>query len=107
MNCLCLFPSGYRSIELKPLAAVSVELSCSSRELQVIGPIQIILPLPDNSGLRVSDPVPAWAFHSQTGTKRIFTLFYFISFYFIGPKKIRKQSLKHSLQIKSGHVFRA
>ncbi|XP_076118978.1 protein FAM171B-like [Alosa pseudoharengus] len=59
--------SGYRSIELKPVAAVSVELSCKSREVQVTGPIQISLLLPDNSGLSVSDPVPAWAFDSKAG----------------------------------------
>lgn len=47
-----------------------MELSCNSRELQVTGPIQITLPLPDNSGLRVSDPVPAWAFDSKTGKKK-------------------------------------
>lgn len=70
INRSFLFLSGYRSIELKPLAAVSVELGCNSRELQVTGPIQITLPLPDNSGLRVSDPVPAWAFDSKTGKKK-------------------------------------
>ncbi|KAL2081277.1 hypothetical protein ACEWY4_023130 [Coilia grayii] len=59
--------SGYRSIELKPVAAVSIELSCNSRELQVTGPIHITLPLPGNTGLSVSHPVPAWTFDRAKG----------------------------------------
>ncbi|KAG7466819.1 hypothetical protein MATL_G00146390 [Megalops atlanticus] len=59
--------SGYRSIELMPVAAVSVQLFSDGKEIQVTGPIQITLPLPDSTSLRASDAVPAWTFDMKTG----------------------------------------
>ncbi|XP_056145864.1 protein FAM171B-like [Lampris incognitus] len=59
--------SGYTSVELSPMAAVSVQLFSAEVELHVSGPIQITLPLPDNSGLRPSNAVPAWCFNHMTG----------------------------------------
>ncbi|XP_063068922.1 protein FAM171B-like [Engraulis encrasicolus] len=59
--------SGHRSIELKPVAAVGVELSCNREPLQVKGPIHITLPVPENTGLTVSQPLPAWSFDKATG----------------------------------------
>ncbi|XP_023280701.1 protein FAM171B-like [Seriola lalandi dorsalis] len=59
--------SVFRSIELRPAAAVSVLLYSGDEELRVRGPIQISLPLGHNTFLRASDTVPAWAFNLKTG----------------------------------------
>ncbi|XP_077403085.1 protein FAM171B [Vanacampus margaritifer] len=59
--------SVFRSIGLKPLAAVSVLLYAGGEELQVRGPIQLSVPLGGSSHLRTSDTVPAWALNLQTG----------------------------------------
>ncbi|XP_014912653.1 protein FAM171B isoform X2 [Poecilia latipinna] len=59
--------SVLRSIELKAVAAVSIQLYSGSQELQVRGPIQISLPLEHNTHLRSSHTVPAWAFNLKTG----------------------------------------
>ncbi|KAM4710801.1 protein FAM171B isoform 1-T1 [Anableps anableps] len=59
--------SVFRSIELKAVAAVSVQLYSGGEELQVRGPIQINLPLEHNTHLRSSNTVPAWAFNTKTG----------------------------------------
>ncbi|XP_029103091.1 protein FAM171B isoform X2 [Scleropages formosus] len=59
--------SGFRNVELSPVAAVSAHLLSDGKEIQVTGPIQITLPLTDNTGLRASDAVPAWAFDTKTG----------------------------------------
>ncbi|MBN3308425.1 F171B protein, partial [Amia calva] len=59
--------SGYKTIELNPLAAINVQLFSSGKEVQVTGPIQITLPLPDRTRMRPADTVPAWAFDSKTG----------------------------------------
>ncbi|XP_072541131.1 protein FAM171B-like isoform X2 [Salminus brasiliensis] len=59
--------SGYRSIELNPVAAVSVQLLCSEEDIQVTGPIQITLPLPKSSQSKPSDTIPAWSFNRKTG----------------------------------------
>ncbi|XP_017547054.2 protein FAM171B-like [Pygocentrus nattereri] len=59
--------SGYRSIELKPVAAVSVQLLCNGGEVQVTGPIQITLPLSESSQSKPSDTIPAWSFNRKTG----------------------------------------
>ncbi|XP_062303192.1 family with sequence similarity 171 member B [Osmerus eperlanus] len=59
--------SGYRSVELKAVAALSASLYYAGEELQVRGPIQITLPLEEPTSLRPSDTVPAWAFNTKTG----------------------------------------
>ncbi|KAK2857059.1 hypothetical protein Q5P01_005794 [Channa striata] len=59
--------SVLRSIELKPVAAISVLLYSGKEALEVRGPIQISLPLRPNTHLRASDTVPAWAFNLKTG----------------------------------------
>ncbi|XP_062312314.1 protein FAM171B-like [Osmerus eperlanus] len=59
--------TGYSSMELSPLAAVSMQLFSLEREIHVSGPVQISLPLPDTSGLRPSDAVPAWLYNHSTG----------------------------------------
>ncbi|XP_055726330.1 protein FAM171B-like isoform X3 [Salvelinus fontinalis] len=64
---LLINQSGYSSIELSPIAAVSAQLLSNGREIQVTGPVQITLPLGDNSGLQASHAVPAWSFDHTTG----------------------------------------
>uniref|UniRef100_A0A1A7XXR1 Family with sequence similarity 171, member B n=2 Tax=Iconisemion striatum TaxID=60296 RepID=A0A1A7XXR1_9TELE len=59
--------SGFVSLELNPVAAVSVQLFSGNTELHVTGPIQISLGVPENRGLRISDAVPAWFFNRTTG----------------------------------------
>uniref|UniRef100_UPI003AAAA4BA protein FAM171B-like n=1 Tax=Centroberyx gerrardi TaxID=166262 RepID=UPI003AAAA4BA len=59
--------SGYSSMELSPVAAVSVQLFSRESELDVSGPVQITLPIPDNCGLQTSNAVPAWFFNRTTG----------------------------------------
>ncbi|XP_071338849.1 protein FAM171B-like [Trachinotus anak] len=59
--------SGYVSVELSPVAAVSVQLFSGDSELHVSGPIQISLSIPDSCGLQVSNVVPAWFFNQTTG----------------------------------------
>lgn len=52
------------------MAAISVLLYSGTEELQVRGPIQIILPLGHNTHLRASDTVPAWALNQKTGMNK-------------------------------------
>uniref|UniRef100_UPI0037E844AD protein FAM171B-like n=1 Tax=Semicossyphus pulcher TaxID=241346 RepID=UPI0037E844AD len=59
--------SGYVSVELSPVAAVSVQLFSGDTELHVSGPIQISLSIPDSCGLQSSNTVPAWFFNRTTG----------------------------------------
>ncbi|KAM4608672.1 protein FAM171B-like [Polymixia lowei] len=59
--------SGYTSVELSPVAAISIQLFFRETELHVSGPIQITLPVPDNCGLQTSNAVPAWFFNQTTG----------------------------------------
>ncbi|XP_020492204.3 protein FAM171B-like isoform X2 [Labrus bergylta] len=59
--------SGYVSVDLSPVAAVSVQLFSGDTELHVNGPIQISLSLPDSCGLQSSNSVPAWFFNHTTG----------------------------------------
>lgn len=67
LNQPLLVPAVIRSIELKPVAAVSVLLYSGGEEIQVRGPIQISMPLGHNTHLQASDTVPAWAFNQNTG----------------------------------------
>lgn len=59
--------SGYVSVQLRPVAAVSVQLFSGDSELHVSGPVRIILSLPDNCGLESSSDVPAWLYNQTTG----------------------------------------
>uniref|UniRef100_A0A087YBR3 Family with sequence similarity 171 member B n=1 Tax=Poecilia formosa TaxID=48698 RepID=A0A087YBR3_POEFO len=59
--------SGFVSVELSPVAAVSVQLFSGDVELDVSGPIQISLNVPESRGLRESDVVPAWFFSRTAG----------------------------------------
>ncbi|XP_026233251.1 protein FAM171B-like [Anabas testudineus] len=59
--------SGYVSVELSPVAAVSVQLFSGHTELHVSGPVQISLSVTDNCGLQSSSGVPAWFFNWTTG----------------------------------------
>ncbi|XP_054471960.1 protein FAM171B-like [Anoplopoma fimbria] len=59
--------SGYVSVELSPVAAVSVQLFSGDTELHVSGPIQISLSIPDSCGLQASNVVPAWFLNRTTG----------------------------------------
>ncbi|XP_029386721.1 protein FAM171B-like [Echeneis naucrates] len=59
--------SGYLSVWLNPVAAVSVQLFSGDSELPVSGPIQVSVSIPDDFGLRVSNVVPAWFLNQTTG----------------------------------------
>ncbi|KAJ0009397.1 hypothetical protein NQD34_001099 [Periophthalmus magnuspinnatus] len=59
--------SALRSLDLRPVAAVSVMLYSGEKQLQIRGPIHISLPLGSNTRLRAADTVPAWAFNSKMG----------------------------------------
>ncbi|XP_019955336.2 protein FAM171B-like isoform X1 [Paralichthys olivaceus] len=59
--------SGFVSVELSPMAAVSVQLFSGDMELHVSGPIQLSLSVPDSCGLQMSSVVPAWFFNRTTG----------------------------------------
>ncbi|XP_022047538.2 protein FAM171B-like [Acanthochromis polyacanthus] len=59
--------SGYVSVELSPVAAVSVQLFSGDTELNVSGPIQLSLGIADSCGLQTSNVVPAWFFNRTTG----------------------------------------
>ncbi|CAL9698289.1 unnamed protein product [Knipowitschia caucasica] len=59
--------SAVRSLDLRPVAAVSVLLYSGEEQLQIRGPVHISLPLRSNTRLRPADTVPAWAFNSQAG----------------------------------------
>ncbi|XP_043931060.1 protein FAM171B [Protopterus annectens] len=59
--------SGFKSIDLIPLAAVSVNLFSSGSELKVTGPVHITLPLPPSSSVSPADAVPAWTLDRKMG----------------------------------------
>uniref|UniRef100_A0A674P340 Protein FAM171B-like n=1 Tax=Takifugu rubripes TaxID=31033 RepID=A0A674P340_TAKRU len=59
--------SGYVSVDLRPTAAVSVQLYSGDTELPVSGPVQISLRVPDFPGLQASSVIPAWFFNQTTG----------------------------------------
>ncbi|NXG71534.1 F171B protein, partial [Baryphthengus martii] len=63
---ILLNKSGFRSMELAPLAAICVNILLTGKELKVNGPIQITLPLPTSS-VKSGDAVPAWTFDMKTG----------------------------------------
>ncbi|KAM9710925.1 protein FAM171B-like [Menidia menidia] len=59
--------SGYVSVELSPVVAVSVQLFSGDTELHVRGPIHFSLTVPDRWGLQTSNVIPAWFFNRTTG----------------------------------------
>ncbi|XP_041858297.1 protein FAM171B-like [Melanotaenia boesemani] len=59
--------SEHVSVELSPLAAVSVQLFSGDMELNIGGHVQISLRVPDSRGLQTSDVVPAWFFNRTVG----------------------------------------
>ncbi|KAL3970283.1 oxysterol-binding protein-related protein 1/2 [Sarotherodon galilaeus] len=59
--------SGYVSVELSPVAAVSVQLFSGDTELHVTGPVQMNLNIPDSFRLQSSSVIPAWFFNRTTG----------------------------------------
>lgn len=58
--------SGFKSVELAPLAAICVNVLLTGKELKVNGPVQITLPLP-TSTVKSGDAIPAWTFDMKTG----------------------------------------
>ncbi|XP_052531727.1 protein FAM171B [Tympanuchus pallidicinctus] len=63
---ILLNKSGFKSIELTPLAAICANVLLAGKELKVNGPIQITLPLP-TSTVKSGDAIPAWTFDMKTG----------------------------------------
>ncbi|KAM7097375.1 protein FAM171B isoform 1-T1 [Ciconia maguari] len=63
---ILLNKSGFKSMELAPLAAICVNILLTGKELKVNGPIQITLPLP-TSTVKSGDAIPAWTFDMKTG----------------------------------------
>uniref|UniRef100_A0A8C9LD34 Family with sequence similarity 171 member B n=1 Tax=Pavo cristatus TaxID=9049 RepID=A0A8C9LD34_PAVCR len=63
---ILLNKSGFKSIELTPLAAICANVLLAGKELKVNGPIQITLPLPI-SAVKSGDAIPAWTFDMKTG----------------------------------------
>ncbi|XP_024864909.1 protein FAM171B isoform X2 [Kryptolebias marmoratus] len=59
--------SGYVSVQLSPVAAVSVQLFSGDTELHVTGPVQISLGVPASCRLQAPEAVPAWFFNQSTG----------------------------------------
>ncbi|XP_031613213.1 protein FAM171B-like isoform X4 [Oreochromis aureus] len=57
----------YVSVELSPVAAVSVQLFSGDTELHVTGPVQMNLNIPDSFRLQSSSVIPAWFFNRTTG----------------------------------------
>uniref|UniRef100_A0A8C8RWS6 Family with sequence similarity 171 member B n=1 Tax=Pelusios castaneus TaxID=367368 RepID=A0A8C8RWS6_9SAUR len=64
---ILLNKSGFKSIELTPIAAICVNLLSAGKELEVAGPIHITLPLPLTSRVKSGDAIPAWTFDMKTG----------------------------------------
>lgn len=62
------FTGSDRKFELTPIAALSVHLLGSDGvELHVSEPISVSVPLPENSGLKENDHIPAWRFDPKLG----------------------------------------
>ncbi|XP_059583224.1 protein FAM171B [Alligator mississippiensis] len=64
---ILLNKSGFKSIELTPLAAICVSLLSAGKELKVNGPIHITLPLLPTNNVKSGDAIPAWTFDLKTG----------------------------------------
>ncbi|XP_048339717.1 protein FAM171B isoform X3 [Sphaerodactylus townsendi] len=59
--------SGFKSIELTPLAAICVNLFSSGKELKVDGSIHITLPLLPTRTVKAGGRILAWTFDTNTG----------------------------------------
>lgn len=66
----CSPAPGLVSVQLSPVAAVSVQLFSGDAELHVSGSIQISLGVSDSRGLQASDVVPAWFFNQTSGEEK-------------------------------------
>ncbi|KAK9410794.1 hypothetical protein NXF25_001969 [Crotalus adamanteus] len=64
---ILLNKSGFKSIELTPLAAICVKVFSGGKELQVDGSIQLTLPLLPTSEVKAGEPISAWTFDMKTG----------------------------------------
>ncbi|NWY95465.1 F171B protein, partial [Loxia curvirostra] len=63
---IILNKSGFKSMELTPLAAICVNVLLAGKELNIKGPIQVTLPLP-TTAVKSGDAVPAWTFDMKIG----------------------------------------
>ncbi|XP_030310385.1 protein FAM171B [Calypte anna] len=63
---ILLNKSGFKSMELTPLAAICVNVLLTGKELKVNGPIEFTLPLA-TSTVKPGDAIPAWTFDMKTG----------------------------------------
>ncbi|NWR50588.1 F171B protein, partial [Regulus satrapa] len=63
---IILNKSGFKSMELTPLAAICVNVVLAGKELNVNGPIQVTLPLPTTT-VKSGDTIPAWTFDMKIG----------------------------------------
>ncbi|NXR64698.1 F171B protein, partial [Rhadina sibilatrix] len=63
---IILNKSGFKSMELTPLAAICVNVLLAGKELNINGPIQVTLPLPTTT-VKSGDAVPAWTFDMKIG----------------------------------------
>nr|XP_056717180.1 protein FAM171B [Euleptes europaea] len=59
--------SGFKSIELTPLAAICVNLFSAGKELKVDGSIHITLPLLPTRAVKAGGRILAWTFDMNTG----------------------------------------
>ncbi|XP_077175480.1 protein FAM171B isoform X1 [Paroedura picta] len=59
--------SGFKSIELTPLAAICINLFSAGKELKVDGSIHITLPLLPTRTVKAGGRIPAWTFDMSTG----------------------------------------
>uniref|UniRef100_A0A6I8N418 Family with sequence similarity 171 member B n=1 Tax=Ornithorhynchus anatinus TaxID=9258 RepID=A0A6I8N418_ORNAN len=64
---ILLNKSGFKSIELNPVAAICVNIFSGGRELEVSGSIQVTLPLLPTNSIQPGDFIPAWTFDLKTG----------------------------------------
>ncbi|XP_053568826.1 protein FAM171B [Bombina bombina] len=58
---------GFKRVELSPIGAICVSIVAEGKELQVNGPVQIILPLPKTTSIKPGNSVPAWMFDMKSG----------------------------------------
>ncbi|NWT72404.1 F171B protein, partial [Prunella himalayana] len=63
---IILNKSGFKSMELTPLAAICANVLLAGKELNIKGPIQVTLPLPTTT-VKSGDAVPAWTFDMKIG----------------------------------------
>ncbi|XP_054826795.1 protein FAM171B [Eublepharis macularius] len=64
---ILLTMSGFKSIELTPLAAICVNLFSAGKKLKVDGSIHVTLPLLPTRTVKAGSWIPAWTFDMNTG----------------------------------------